>query len=69
MNKIPRILSLIQILYQNEEITTEQKNQFVSLLSKARKERDFSELNKQFKFLAYGTLLPDTVDELIQLTS
>lgn len=68
MNKIPQILSLIQILYQNEEITTEQKNKFVSMLSQARKEKDFSALNKQFKLLAYGTLMPDTVDELIQLT-
>lgn len=69
MNKPKRILELIQILYQNEEIDNERKNKISILLPKARKNNDFSELHKQFKTLSYGTTMPEIVEELLQLTN
>lgn len=68
-SKIKEILPLIQILYQNDEISIEQKNTFTSLLSEARRSNDFSQLNKLVKQLAYGTTMPRIVENLIELTS
>lgn len=68
-SKVKEILPLIQILYQNDEISIEQKNTFTSLLSEARRSNDFSQLNKLVKQLAYGTTMPGIVENLIELTS
>jgi hypothetical protein len=67
--KVKEILSYLQILHQNEEISTEQKNSLVKAISSARKTNDFSQLNSSFRILSYGTTMPDIVDALVELTS
>lgn len=67
--KVKEILSYLQILHQNEEISTEQKNSLVQAVSSARKSGDFSQLNSSFKVMAYGTTMPDIVDALVELTA
>ena len=67
--KVKEILSYLQILHQNEEISTEQKNTLVKAISSARKTNDFSQLNSSFRILSYGTTMPDFVDALVELTS
>ena len=67
--KVKEILSYLQILHQNEEISTEQKNSLVKAISSARKTNDFSQLNSTFRILSYGTTMPDIVDALVELTS
>jgi hypothetical protein len=67
--KVQEILSYMQILHQNEEISTEQKNAIVKAVSCARKTNDFSQLNSQFRVMAYGTTMPDIVDALVELTA
>lgn len=67
--KVKEILSYLQILHQNEEISTEQKNTLVKAISSARKTNDFSQLNSSFRILSYGTTMPDIVDALVELTS
>jgi hypothetical protein len=68
MNKISEILKTIQILYQNQEITVEEKNQLVNLLSIARQKKDFSEFNARVEKLECYTLEPSITDKLIALT-
>jgi hypothetical protein len=68
-SKVKDILSYLQILHQSEEISTEQKNQFVKAISDARRTNDFSQLNSSFRVMAYGTTMPDIVDALIELTT
>lgn len=67
--KMSLVLQNVQILYQNECITAEQKNHIVKLLTESRKTNDMSELNTIFKRMTYGAILPDVVDELIRITT
>lgn len=59
----------IQILYQNGEITMQQKNTLCALAKAALQNNNLSELQKQFKVLRYGSLFPEVVEQCIQLTN
>ena len=66
---IKDLMQNIQILYQNGEITAEQKNELCNGAKKALQTNDFGELQNLFKVMRYGSLLPDVIERCIQLTN
>lgn len=66
--RIASVLQNVQILHQNNCIDAATKNRIVKLLQESRKTNDMSELNKMFRLMTYGAILPDVVDELIRIT-
>lgn len=66
---IPKLMSNIQILYQNGEITSEEKNRICKSAKDALLTNDTSDLHKEFKSIRYGSLFPDVIDDCIQLIS
>ena len=68
--KVQRILECTQILYQNDEISAEQKNTIANTcLSAIMNPGNLRNLTSLFKSLEYGTMFPDIVRELVNLTS
>lgn len=66
---MPKLMHNISILYQNGDITTDEKHQLCQATKKALASNDFNDLRERFRTLRYGTLFPDVVDECIQITS
>lgn len=64
-----KVLELVQILYQNEDIDARSKNNIVGLTKDGMKTGNFAQLNAYFKSLQYGITMSDTLIELLNLTS
>ena len=64
---VPKLMHNISILYQNGEITTEEKNNLCQTVKTAMCSNDVGDLHSKFKALRFGTMFPDIVDDCIQL--
>ena len=64
---IPKLMYNISILYQNGEITMDEKNRLCQAAKQALTDNDTSGLYKQFKSMRYGSMFPNIIDECIQL--
>lgn len=62
-----RALSLVQILFQNEEITQSQKSKLVELIRQAKNTLDFSEVNDEFRKLRFGSIVKDHIDDFLKI--
>ena len=65
----PKLMHNISILYQNGEITTEEKNKLCNATNKALTSNEFGDLGGLLTTLRFGTMFPEVVDECIQLVS
>ena len=66
---VQKLMYNISILYQNGEITTEEKDQLCRLIKHVLLTGDCDDLLNRLKPLRYGTMFPDVVDECIQLVT
>lgn len=66
---VPKLMYSLTVLYQNGEITTEEKNSLCRAVNKALTTNNFDDLRGRFQALRYGTMFPNIVDECIQLVS
>ena len=65
----PKLMYNISVLFQNGEITAEEKNKICQEIKSALACNDCSKLHSQFAALRYGTMFPEIVDECIQLAA
>ena len=63
------LMQNIQILYQNGDLSAEQKNHLCNCIKKALQDNDLSDLQNQFKAMRYGSLFPEVIEHCIQLTN
>ena len=66
---LPKVIHNISILYQNGEISTQEKDALCTLAKTALTTNNTDELTKRLNSLRFGTLFPDIVDECIQLVA
>ena len=64
---VPKLIHNISILYQNGEITTEEKDNLCQTVKQAMLNNDVVNLHNKLKTLRFGTMFPDIVDDCIQL--
>lgn len=62
-----RALSLVQILFQNEEITQAKRNKIVSMIKETKTTSDFSEVNDEFRKLRFGSIVKDHIDDFLKI--
>ena len=66
---LPRLMQNIQILYQNGEISTNEKNDLCQMAKQALQSNELESLHSRFKTMRYGSLLVHVVEDCIQITS
>lgn len=62
------LLKKIQVLYQNKAISTDEKNEMSLLAKEGMTTGTFYKLNLRLFDFSETTILPQVVDEMIQLT-
>lgn len=62
-----RCLTIVQMFFQNEEITQQKKTKLVELIRQAKSTSDFSEVKKEFRKLKHGSVVRDHVDEFLTI--
>lgn len=66
-SRIPKLMQNLQILYQNGEISREQKNAIVHYAQTALISGDVEDLKKSLQTLRLSSTFPHVVDECIEL--
>ena len=68
---VPKMLSAVQVLSQNNELDTDTKNRIVALIRKAASEANpnFHELRSLLARLRFSCTMHEPLDELLELTT
>lgn len=62
-----RALSIVQMFFQNEEITQGQRKKLVELIRQAKTTSDFSEVRKEFRKLKFASIVSEHVDDFLAI--
>ena len=62
-----RALSIVQMFFQNEEITQSQKSKLVELIRQAKNTSDFSEVKTEFRKLKTGSVVCNHVYDFLKI--
>ena len=62
-----RALAIVQMFFQNEEITQNQKNRLVGLIRQAKNTSDFSVVKTEFRKLKTGSVVNNHVYDFLKI--
>lgn len=64
--KVTELLSVIQILYQNNEISAAKKNKLAGEILQAKRSNNFSVMEKELKQLRFASSFKSFIDDALQ---